>query len=56
VLSVTAQIVLEGVRGIRGYQFSSWDAQLWAVARLNQVPVVFSEDFNPGAVVEGGGS
>jgi predicted nucleic acid-binding protein len=53
VLSVTAQVVLEAVRGMRDYQFSFWDAQLWAVARLNQVPVVFSEDFNPVAVVEG---
>lgn len=40
-------------RGMRDYQFSFWDAQLWAVARLNQVPVVFGEDFSPGAVVGG---
>ena len=30
-----------------------WDAQVWAVARLNQVPFVFSEDCNPGATLEG---
>jgi len=28
-------------------------AQIWAVARLNQVAVIFSEDFNVGAVIEG---
>ena len=53
VLNVTPQVVLEAVRGVRDYQFSFWDAQLWAAARLNHIPVVFSEDFNPGAVVEG---
>lgn len=53
VFDVTPQIVLEGIRGVREHRFSFWDAQIWAVARLNQVPVVLSEDFNPGAVVEG---
>jgi predicted nucleic acid-binding protein len=50
---MTPQIVLEAVQGVRDHQFSFWDAQIWAVARLNQVEAVFSEDFNPGAVIEG---
>lgn len=29
------------------------DAQLWATAKLNQIPVIFSEDFNSGATLEG---
>ena len=53
VLDLTPFIVLEGVRGVRDYQFSYWDAQIWAVAKLNQIPVVFSEDFPMGAVIEG---
>ena len=53
VFEVTAQTVLEAVRGTREHSLSFWDAQIWAAARLNQVGVVFSEDFNPGAVVEG---
>jgi len=53
ILNVTPQVVLEAARGVRDYQFSFWDAQLWAVAHLNNIPVVFSEDFNPGAVVKG---
>lgn len=53
ILPVTVPVVLEALRGVREHQFSFWDAQIWAVARLNQVPVVFSEDFNPGAEVEG---
>jgi predicted nucleic acid-binding protein len=51
-VDVTPQIVLEAVRGVRDHWFSFWDAQIWAAARLNQVPVVSSEDFT-GAVVEG---
>jgi predicted nucleic acid-binding protein len=47
ILNVTPEVVLEAARGLRDYQFSFWDAQLWAVARLHNVPVVFSE------VVEG---
>ena len=53
ILNVTPQVVLEAVRGVRDYQLSFWDAQLWAAARLNNIPTVFSEDFNPGAVIEG---
>jgi predicted nucleic acid-binding protein len=50
VLDMTGQIVLEAVRGVRYYQFSYYDAQIWAIARLNQVPVIYSEDFNPGMI------
>ena len=53
VLEVTGLVVLEAVRGVRDYQFNFWDAQIWATARLNQIPVVFSEDFNVGQVTEG---
>ena len=53
VLPVTSQVVFEAVRGVRAYQFSFWDAQIWAAARLHRIPVVLSEDFNPGAVIEG---
>lgn len=41
-------IVLEALRGVRDHHLPYFDAQIWACARLNQVPVVFSEDFNPG--------
>lgn len=53
VSELTGMIVLEAARGVRDYQFNFWDAQIWATARLNQIPVVFSEDFSPGEVVEG---
>ena len=53
VYDLTPLIVLEAGRGVRDYQLSYYDAQIWATARLNQIAVVFSEDFNVGATLEG---
>jgi predicted nucleic acid-binding protein len=53
VFPVTSQVVFEAARGARHYRFSFWDAQIWAVARLNHISLVLSEDFNPGAEIEG---
>ncbi len=46
ILDTTSLVILEAGRGVRDHQFSYYDAQLWAAARLNQIPVIFSEDFN----------
>jgi predicted nucleic acid-binding protein len=53
VFNLTPQIVIEAARGVRDHQLSYYDAQIWAAARLNQVPVVFSEDFQNGQILEG---
>ena len=53
VLNLTPQVVLEAARGVRDHQLAYYDAQIWAVARLNQVPVVFSQDFQDGQTLEG---
>ena len=53
VLPITTPIVLEAARGVRDHRMSYWDAQLWATARLNQVEVVLSEDFQDGRVLDG---
>jgi predicted nucleic acid-binding protein len=53
VLDLTQSIILEAARGVRDHQLAYWDAQLWASAKLNQVPVMFSEDFNVGQLLEG---
>jgi predicted nucleic acid-binding protein len=45
-------IVLEAIRGVRDHKPSYYNAQIWAAARLNQIPIVFSEDFHHG-VLEG---
>jgi predicted nucleic acid-binding protein len=45
--------VLEALRGVVRYRLSYYDAQIWAVARLNHVPVVLSEDFSAWSEIEG---
>ncbi len=53
VLDTTAMVVQEAVRGVRTHHLSYYDAQVWAAARLNQISVVFSEDFAEGSTLEG---
>jgi predicted nucleic acid-binding protein len=52
VLDITPQIILEAIRGRNTYPISYWDAQVWATAKLNQIPVVYSEDFQDGQMLE----
>ena len=53
IYDLTRFIILEAGRGVRDFQLSYYDAQIWAVAHLNQVPVIFTEDFQHGQVLEG---
>lgn len=53
VVPLTAPVVMEALRGVGDHQLSYYDAQIWATARLSQIPVVLSEDFNPGSTLEG---
>ena len=48
VLDLTPAIALEAAAGVRDHRLSYWDAQIWATARLHQVPLVLSEDFQDG--------
>lgn len=53
VLSVTPAMIPEAIRGVRDHQLAYWDALVWAAARLNQVSLVLSEDFQHDRTVEG---
>lgn len=53
VLPLTSSVVLEAVRCVKEHRLSYYDAQIWAVAKLGQVGVVLSEDFDSGSVLEG---
>ncbi len=53
VFPLTDSIVLEAARGSRDYNLAYYDAQVWAGARLNQISVIFSEDFQDGQLLEG---
>ncbi|HSK09543.1 MAG TPA: PIN domain-containing protein [Vicinamibacterales bacterium] len=53
VLDITASVVGEATAGVRDHRLSYWDAQVWAAARLNQVPMILSEDFADGSRLGG---
>jgi len=53
VFDVTRFIVLEAGRGVLQHGLSYYDAQIWATARLNQIPTIFTEDFEHARRVEG---
>lgn len=53
VLPVTLTASLEAVRGVEEHGLSFYDAQIWAVAKLNGIPIVLTEDFTHGRVIEG---
>ena len=53
VLSITQPVVLEGCQGAVRHQLSVCDALIWAVAKLNQVPCVLTEDAEHGRFLEG---
>jgi predicted nucleic acid-binding protein len=48
VLDLTPVAALEACRGVEQHGMSIWDALIWAVARLNQVPCVLTEDAQHG--------
>lgn len=53
ILSLTPAVVLEGCRGASTHSLSVWDALIWAVAKMNQVPYVLTEDMQHGQFLEG---
>ena len=53
IFDLTHPIVLEAARACRDFSLAYYDAQIWACAKLNQVPIVFSEDFQDGQTLEG---
>jgi predicted nucleic acid-binding protein len=53
IFDLTPAIVLEAARATRDFSVAYYDAQIWACAKLNNVPLVFSEDFQDGQTLEG---
>ena len=53
VVPVTPSTVLEATRGSVQHAMSYWDAQVWATARMNQIPTVLSEDIQYQGIIEG---
>jgi predicted nucleic acid-binding protein len=53
VIDMTGTLVLDAAIGVRDHKMSFWDAQIWAAARANRIPVVLSEDFSDDSVLDG---
>jgi predicted nucleic acid-binding protein len=50
VFDVTAASVLEATRGVVDHQLSYWDSLVWAVARMNGMRAILTEDGHDGQV------
>ncbi len=53
VFPLTPNVVIEALRGVEEYELSYYDAQMWALAHLHQVPYLLSEDMDSGAILGG---
>lgn len=53
VLAITPPLIYEALRGTKQNGLPYWDALIWATAKLNQVSVILSEDFQDGRQLEG---
>lgn len=53
VVPVTTAVVGEALRGVRDHRLSYFDAQMWAAARLNEVPFLVTENMASGATLDG---
>jgi predicted nucleic acid-binding protein len=50
---VTPAIVAEAAKAVHNYRLPFYDAQIWACAKFNEIPIIFSEDFQDGQTLEG---
>jgi predicted nucleic acid-binding protein len=53
VLPLTPNVTVEAIRGVEQHRLAWWDALVWATAYVHGIPAVLSEDFNPGATLDG---
>lgn len=53
VLPLTPNVVIEALRGVHQHEMSFYDAQMWAVAHLYQVPYLLTEDMDSVATLGG---
>jgi predicted nucleic acid-binding protein len=53
VVPVTSSMTFRALEAIGPHGLSFWDALIWAAAAENAIPVIYTEDFQAGRVVEG---
>jgi predicted nucleic acid-binding protein len=53
VLAIGPATTLSALAGVEMHGLSFWDALIWATAKMNGVPTIYTEDFQHGREVEG---
>jgi len=53
VFDLTYYVVLQACQASTSYQMSIWDALIWAVARVNDIPFVLTEDAEHDSLLDG---
>lgn len=53
VLPIDVPVVVAALEGVDRWGMAYYDAQIWAVAALNNISIVLSEDFPSGAILGG---
>jgi predicted nucleic acid-binding protein len=53
VIDVDASMSLAAIDAVLQHQLSFWDALIWAAAKRRAVPIIYSEDFQHGRVLDG---
>jgi predicted nucleic acid-binding protein len=53
VFPLTPMVATNAMKGVKEHSLAFYDAQIWACAHLNQISVIFSEDFSDGQTLEG---
>lgn len=53
IFPLTPMVIINAIKAVGDYQLAYYDAQIWACAHLNQIPLIFSEDFSDGQTLEG---
>jgi len=44
ICDLTATVILDAARAAREHQMHYWDAQIWATAKLYEIPTILTED------------
>jgi predicted nucleic acid-binding protein len=52
ILPIQSQDIQNAVEAVYRYRMSYWDAQIWAVAKANQIPIILGENGPIGQTIE----
>ncbi len=53
VVPLTHAVTRRALYGVERYRLAFWDALIWAAACEHGIPLIYTEDFDPGATLEG---